>query len=266
MPIGSHVMIRLKDDRPFAVGRGARLTIARVLLHQGRRLDLLGFGAADNHVHAVLPCSTGAAAEFARRVEISLQRRLRPEVGFSRVHVVSVLDQRHLRNTFRYVLRQSARHGLVSEPCREGTNLPDLLGLRVLGRYSRAAIARYLPRFGRADLLELLGTDLDDQTVDLRLLPEAAAAAVGRPSLHGRVPDLVEARRAAVQVAASAGPTRTAEILGISRSTVARLLSVEADPYLVSAIRGQLRLVRFENAVRLAVQPGARGSLPPRSR
>jgi hypothetical protein len=54
-------------------------------------------------------------------------------------------------------LTQIKRHGVTHlDPLLEATNLPDLLGLRSVGRYTAANVRRVLPRIQRGQLLEML--------------------------------------------------------------------------------------------------------------
>jgi hypothetical protein len=64
------------------------------------------------------------AAELARRIEIALQKALKPGVGFARVHFTPVFDVRHLKTAFFYVLGQDRHHGLSNDRCTRRATCP----------------------------------------------------------------------------------------------------------------------------------------------
>jgi hypothetical protein len=158
---------------------------------------------------------------------------------------VPVRDQRHLRNTFRYVLRQEERHGIALDPLHEASNLPDLLRLRVIGAESQGWVRALLPRVDDALLRSMFGDpELDREPTAQEvegLLAAAAAAAVGLASCDGRTPWAVHARRAAVH-AGELSVGRSARALGIGASTARRLKRETPREDLVAAIRLQMRL------------------------
>jgi hypothetical protein len=144
------------------------------------------------------------------------------------------------------VLRQPLHHQLPLEPRREASNLPDLLGLRRLGSYTRVNVRRHLPRVRRADLLALLGvTELLSARGPAEWMVEAALAASALPDLTGKSPEAVAARRAVVLLAKGRVPSRTvAGWLRVSERAVLDLRRAGADPELVEAIERQLYLMR----------------------
>ncbi len=245
-PLAQHLMLRLRDDRVLVPSVRSRRVLATTVLRLAREVRLLAFRAADTHLHLAVACGRREAGELARRLEIGLQQRLGLEVGFAPAHLEPIQRQRHLRNTFTYVLRQEQRHGLASDPYHEASNLPDLLALRILGTWTAAHVRALLPRVGRADLLGFFGDpDLEDETVSLDLLPEAAAAAAGLTELSGRSAEVVAARRAAVQAAGLRLTARElAALLGIGERTVKRLRAQPAPEELAEAVELQLRLRR----------------------
>ena len=72
-PIGYHIRIRLKNDQVIAPTRAERITVARVVLHQGKSDNLLALGLGDTHLHLEAACDYAAAGQLARRCS----RRLR---------------------------------------------------------------------------------------------------------------------------------------------------------------------------------------------
>ena len=245
--LGWHLMHRLVDDRVFILSPGDLRLAARIVLERGQRYGLLAFGFADNHLHSLLVCDRRQAGRFAQVVETSLHKRLRLEVPFSPFFPEPVRRQGHLYNTFRYCIRQDTIHQLHRDPFRDGTNLPSLLGLRVVGAWNTSVVRAHLPRIGRPELLELAaGFDaLDTPPAEPRwgLLADAATAAAMVPRLDARSLDAAHARRAAVHLAADRVRPRTlAEHIGASRTSVWRLRQQTTDPALVSAVDLQLRL------------------------
>jgi hypothetical protein len=136
------VTIRLEDDRPIATTPAALRVVARVVLQQGEERGLLAFGAADDHLHAALAADRASAGAFARYVESALVWQLGLAARFERARIRPLHDQKHAYNTFHYAHRQDSRHELDLDRAREGTSLPDLLGLRILDTSLIARICR----------------------------------------------------------------------------------------------------------------------------
>jgi hypothetical protein len=236
--LGQHLVIRLADNRVITSTPAGRRLVARSVLEQGSRDELLCFGLADTHLHLIALCAEAAARQLGRRLEITLSHRLGLEVPFSPVHLEPIRDARHLLNAFRYGLGQELHHGLAWDPLREGTNLLDLLGLRLCGTYTAATVRRHLPRVQRGDLLELLGVpDLQPASGSPVQIIEAALVATTLPDLSGASLPVLCARRAIL--AATTGDQRraVAQLLGISRRTASRWSGLPSDRRLLQAIR-----------------------------
>ncbi len=178
-------------------------------------------------------------------MELSLRPRLALPVGFVSVYREPIRDGRHLANAFTYILKQSTHHGLLWDPLHEASNVPDLLGMRLLGQYTAANVRRYLPRVTRPALITTLGVDsLEPCDGPMELIPEAVMVASGLADLQGAPPAKVSARKAAVQLMGDrANPRQVAQMLGVSRRTVFRLKRQPADSALVQAARLQLGLM-----------------------
>ncbi len=247
--IAWHVTLRLDRDydRVIATTIPAIRTAARLFLRFGARAGLLAFGIADTHMHAVLVCDRAAAGRFVHDLEVSLRRWLDLAVPFARARFTPVENQAHLRRAFGYALGQDDRHAIGRDPFREGTNLPDLVGARPAGAWTRTRVSELLPRETEAGLRArlpwgaALASPVGLEAMDL--LVEAAEAAALAPELRGRTPAVVEARSAAIELAADrVPPGELARLLGISPASVRRLRNRPADPALVKAIRLQLRM------------------------
>lgn len=240
--LAHHFMLRCRDDRVLTPSVGTRRALARVVLAQGRGAGLLAFRAADTHLHVLSAVGRPEAGELGRRLSLALGRVLALPVGFEPVRIVPVLDQRHLSNAFHYILGQDQHHGFGHDPTHDASNLPDLLGLRVIGVFTADSVRNHLPRVNRTSLLAHLGADPQACSEPLAALADAAAAAVGLHLLVGREPLVVAARRAAVIAAGATPISEVAELLSLPLRTTQRLRCEGAPPELVRAVRLQLGL------------------------
>ncbi len=241
-----HIMIRLSDQRVIAPTAEARCLLARSVLAAGRNFGLLLFRCADSHLHQMAACARHEALELARRIEVSLRKRLALPVPFDRAYVKPVRDQGHARWLVPYILNQEPHHGVDLDPLFVASNLPDLLGMRLLGAYTVNNVRRLLPRVTRSQLLDRLGAaglDDADAPIDLLDLVDAATAAFALSELNGRREPAAAARRAAVAVASQHLPTAAiAERLSLAPRTVRQLRQRGAPAADVQAVTLQLRL------------------------
>lgn len=234
MSLGYHLTLRLADDRVLASDVAALRRAAACLHRHGRAARLLAFCVVDTHVHALVACDVEMAKRFARGISIALQKTLAPGVPFERARVRPIVDQRHLYNTFYYLVRQHQHHGVRSDPFHDGSHYPDVAGLRVVDLALEAAVRGLLPRME----LEL------PPRGDLRAehLVEAAAAALALRDLRTKSTASVMARAAVVHLGQGGHDTRQlAELLGLDRSTVNRLRLIGPPRGLVRAVEGQAR-------------------------
>jgi hypothetical protein len=262
-PIGFHVTIRLADDRPIATTPAALRTVARVVLGQGEARGLLAFGAADDHIHAALATDRACAGAFARYVESALVWQLGLAARFDPARIRPLQDQKHAYNTFHYAHRQDTRHELDLDRAREGTSLPDLLGLRVLETSLIARVRRHLPRIRREQLVEQFfsGAFGVNTPLDLDVLADAAAAALALADLRGRSADVLRARRAAVHAAGADVPSRLlCDCLGIGARAVQHLRTQRREPSVIDAVQQQARLRRATKTL----ADGSTGQIPDR--
>ena len=147
-PIGFHVTIRLEDDRPIAATQAALRVVARVVLEQGMRVG--SWRSAPRMTTFTHP-SQRTEPQPARSRGMSRARWCGLGLGarFEHARIRPLHDQKHAYNTFRYVHRQDSRHLLDLDRAREGSSLPDLLGLRVLPTSLVARVRTHLPRIRR---------------------------------------------------------------------------------------------------------------------
>ncbi len=168
-------------------------------------------------------------------------------MAFAPAHYTPIKGQAHLGRAFEYILDQERHHGLNSDPFHEASNLPDLLGLRVLGRHTVASVRRHLPRVRRDHLLQFLPpVDLErdpDVLAALSVLGDAVGAAVARPSSRGSPPDVIAARAAAAGLFTETPMPFVARALRVSAQRLRRNVALQLPPpELREAVRGQVRL------------------------
>lgn len=164
--------------------------------------------------------------------------------------ITPIEDAAHLRSTFEYVLRNDERHGVVPDPWRDNSNLPDLLGARVNALSTAAATRGALPRIDAAFLRGLAGWELarlrEPLAPDLvrEHLRDAAAAIVAEGDLASRRPLVVAARIAAVHAGLGAGLSKVelAAVLGVDAKTIRRRARARPAANLLRALDQQLRV------------------------
>lgn len=246
-PLAQHLRIRRLDGRIIAATPRERRIVANVVLRQAREYDLIAFGVADTHLHIEVACSFIASMQLARRVEIALARALALDVGFRKAESKDIEDGYHLFYAFKYILSQTNRHGLDWDPLYEASNLPDLLGMRVIGTYTAATVRRMLPRIRREHLLGYMELpELQAADGPVERLPEAAAVATGLLDLTGRSEMVLEARRAVMQIVGKRlGTPALAKMLGIGARSVYRLRARPVNDRIVMATRLQLGLMHM---------------------
>lgn len=253
--LAQHIRTRLVDGRVIAKSPTDRRLALRTIFRLATSTELLAVSLVEAHLHLLAHCSRAAASKLAHRVEVGLKARLGLPVGFAMYPHEPVRDMRHLRYAFRYVLNQHTHHGVTTDPLREGTNLQDLLGLRLVGRDTRTHVRRWLPQITRAQLLGWLDVEaLDPADGPLEWVYDAACSAACLPSLAGKAPAALDARRAVVEVVAPRlSPGELAGILNISDRALLRLRERPPVPHLVHALCLQLAL---------RAQRSARGGTP----
>ncbi|GDX81701.1 hypothetical protein LBMAG42_35120 [Deltaproteobacteria bacterium] len=212
---------------------------------------MLVFHVSDTHVHVVVLVDRARAGRLAQALGLALASLFGaplPPAG-----ITTIEDGGHLRSTFAYVLCNDERHGVVPDPWRENSNLPDLLGARLTAFSTVAATKSVLPRISGDYLRELAGwSGLPKSTAATTLdldqahpqLADATAAIVAHANLSSKHPDLVVARGAAVHVATSFGLSTIAlaEILDLTPSTVRRLRHSNPPARTIRTLETQLRM------------------------
>jgi hypothetical protein len=256
--LGHHIRLRPFDNRDIAPEPWQRRQAIQCVLLIGAAFGLLAAGLADSHLHLLTLCDRWAAGQLARRVGMALRRTLRLPVPMLSYPPRPIADPAHRRRCLRYDLVQDERHRVHRDPFFEGTNVPDLLGARLVGAYTIDNVRRAVPRLKSPELrswvnLEPLGPWQGDPPEALDHLREATLRAGCLPGLQGPADDRRAARCAALAVAGDAlTRTECAERLEVSRPTVYRDARQAPDPALEYAIRLQLNWSLLQN-VRRAV-------------
>lgn len=243
-PLGHHIRSRLADNRVILQSDEQRRLLARVVLEQARRDGLLAFSLPDTHLHLETLCSAHATSRLSQRIGASLKQRLKLPVSYVTYPHRPILNQQHLYRTFRYIVTQYEHHGVELRSGFEATNIPDLLGLRLIGRYTLDNVRRYLPRVRSQTLLEWTGlTALRPADGPITALGDATMSATALNSLDGRSLPAVEARRAMLEIAApQLNTSDLTSLLGVARRTLFDLKHRPVNTALVNAIRLQLGL------------------------
>lgn len=247
-----HVTMRLKHDRVLVPSVGRRRVVVQVIYKQGEGRELLAFGIADTHVHALIAGSRAAAGRFANYVETALRWRLDLPVSFDAARFTPVFDQAHLKNATRYVVAQQARHTPTDDMLLEGSSLFDWLGMRVLGGQTRARMKSLLPRVTSSELLGWLGGVVDASAWGnaAPIHPElwqgldgVTASAAGVATLESPSDRAAIARRAALHVGqAQFAPPTLREVLKLTSRKYQRLMQRSPELALCKAIETQLRV------------------------
>ena len=169
-------------------------------------------------------------------------------MGFAPLFAKAVDTQRYLGTAFDYVVANTQRHEINYDPLHEASLLPDLLGLRNLGPYSRRLVRNHLPSVNRKHLLSFLGLTSLEPASDPEFLAAAAAAAMALPDLRRRSDQATLVRRALVYLACTstrnlrrmreaapdAGLVRAIQLQVALRKAHAERLQCAADPLLAS--------------------------------
>jgi hypothetical protein len=249
-PLAHHVTMRLADERVIARDAESRRRFACIALHVARRFALIAFRCADNHNHLIAAEDERTSLELARRIEIATTLGLRLPVGFEPARARPIHDQWHLANGVRYCFAQERRHGTDEDPLFDASNLPDLLGMRVL-RAPPGVLREYLPRMSRPELLAQLGVDCDQGTLELHDLADAAAAAYGLGNLGGNSRLAVAARRAALH--AAKGTMASSDVAQAIGMTLGSAMNLQRAPCSAEAIAAVQRQMRARAALRTRV-------------
>ena len=253
--VGCSLKLRLGEEGHIASTPAELRTMSRAVLSQGRAVELLAFRCEANQLRVVAACDEARAHKLDRRLKIQLRRLLHPNVRFGHTWIDVHNDVFKLSRAFKSVVRRSG-WAERKDPFDEGSNLLDLLGLRICGGYTIATVKTKLPDIQREFLLSRIGfTDLGAERLPQawHTLGEATLSVVAALDLQKRSIELAEAKHAAVRVVAPVLRTEAiGALLRLKPRTVRALRADEkVNPRLCRAIVLQLQL----RAARLAAPP-----------
>ncbi len=223
-------------------GGRSRAFVRHVVATLARLPGIVAFHLSDTHLHLLLD------SEAPGRVVARL-RLLLPMLGPGAATVTPMQDEQHPMRAFEYILRNDERHGVEPDPWRENTNLPDLLGLRVVHAATIPRVRAHLPRVDAAALRAMADWPVlvPGRPAAERVrseLADAMCATVAVSSLSVRSVAVTDARAAAASLAVQAGVSRSAvrELLQVPESTLRRLLERQVPPAFTMALDRQLAL------------------------
>lgn len=257
-----HLIFRTDDDRVIAPGNAERRLLARTVYRIADDAGLLGFGAADNHLHLVVVCTRERAGRLAQQLAVALRSQLGIPVSFFPTRFREVRDQHHLQSVLHYVLDQRNNHGVRSDPFLDASSLPELLGSRLLRTGSPALVRELLPRVSRSSLVRHLAMPALQPCTELVQPVDAVAGALGLGSLDEHRELGLLGRAAVVELCTPGlGTSQLAELLGRSPNTICRLRHIEVPPRLLRAAQLQMAIRHYLQEVHpstldpLAVDP-----------
>ena len=253
--LGHHVILRLGDDRVIAPSRAERRRWARRLCSLARDVPIVAWKLADTHLHLVVLTDRAGVDALVRRLRIWVTSALRPGVSLEVQRTKPLSGQSHLEAAFHYALRQDIHHGVETDLMQDASALPDILGLRVLSPELPLRVREHLPRLRRDALLAHLAVPALEVALHAEHLLESALAAFAIDAMGLDKVD-VQARRAAIAAAAGLGPTRIADLLGVTPQAVCRLARAPVSAPDVRAVRLQMALrAQLSAAVPFAREP-----------
>ncbi len=258
-PLGFHLVFRAVDSRVIAPDTAAQRTLAVTTHRVGEAFGLYAFRAAGDHFHVAAQCDRPSAGRLAQALGSALTQALDLSSGFGPTFLKPMTNQAHVEETFAYVHRNAEKHGVGNDPMHEASSLPGLLGLRLVPPGFIPRVRSLLPRVHRGQLLGLLGVDALEPCVRIELLADAAAGAVGLPTLDGTLLS-TRARASAVRLALPTVPiSALADALDLTERSVRRLRTWNQEPDLD-------RMVGLRMGHRAALGDRARTDLPPKAR
>lgn len=217
----------------------------------GRDLAAL-FSLVDDHVHLVASCDRRRAGRLAQGLVRSLGVLCGTRVDPARIRPVTA--RAHLQWLLKYVLTQTAKHGLAEHPALwTGSCFQDLAGARFLDGFELTT-PQVLPRLRLRDVLPIVGLSprpIEPATTDeiraagaARLVSAGAAALCAHPDLAARSAPIVNARKAVARLGTGSQiPTsELAFALRISPRSTRRLAHATVAPAALRAVAVRLSL------------------------
>jgi hypothetical protein len=236
-PYACQLTLRRRDGRPLATDTQGRRALARDVLVRGKGHGLLGFRAVGDGMRALFAADPDGVRFWAHGLPWSVAAWVEP-----------LRDANAVKGALRGLAVDDP-----SDPDWEASSLPDLAGMRVAGRYTRARVREFSPGVTPRAALGWMRVQLGDPVPDPTRLSDAAAAAVGLASLRGDSRLRWLATRAAIE--AADGDLRDGELaaaLDTPLSSVRALRTSPAHPAIVRAIRMQLSAWRAPRVAKKA--------------
>lgn len=237
------VTLRFADGRAITVDDPARNELARLVSRLGRDAGLLAWRAEGCLLHMLVDATRYDVGELARAVSTRAQQRFgrssqgRKATRFLPARVQPVEDPREAAELAVVLLAD----GDSEDALHLASNLPDVLGLRLLADYTLPRLCA-LPGFDPARLADSLPEHDEEPRVFVwSTLPQATAAVFGHDGLDERLAWRSEALAAAARVAVPRiGVARTARLLGVGRTSLVRAMDRRLDRSAARAVRLQL--------------------------
>jgi hypothetical protein len=206
-----------------------------------RDFPIVAWKLADTHLHLVELANRAGVDELVRRLRIWATSALRPGAPLEVQRTKPLSGQSHLEAAFHYAFRQDSHHGVETDLTQDASAMPDILGLRVLSAEMPLRVREHLPRLRRDALLAHLSVPTLEEALHPEPVVESALAAFALDTM-GVDQAGVKARRAAVAAAAGLGPTRIADLLGVTPQAVCRIARQPVPAPDVRAVRLQMAL------------------------
>ncbi|MBI4616103.1 MAG: hypothetical protein HY720_20975 [Planctomycetes bacterium] len=237
-PLAHELVLAAADGRPIAPTTRIRRAFATTAAEIAGAFRVLVFNAPDHRAHLVAASEAEEVGVLARRLARHLGSRSAVSRPVLLERAVPVWNAADLRARIGEIL------GATADPFHEASNLPDLLGLRVVARETGDVLRDLLPDLPASDLVRHLGTEDLSPGCGLALLEDSAAAALGLWRLAGKARIVSRARAAAAHAGREFGATERelAAALRLTVRGVQGLLSASLEPDLVRAVRLQLGL------------------------
>jgi hypothetical protein len=223
--------------------------LAKAVLDLSRGYALLAFRLVGAELHVLVACSEQRAERLGCRLCAHFappERRGQPTVF---AWTEAVTTRQALQDAFYRLMKPALGASQHRDGEHEASNLPDLVGLRVNGDYTRLNVRSLLPDVHAPELfafLDMPGISPPERFTIWEELPDAAAAAFAISDVHAPQPDARRARTAAVQTACRHLPVaRVSQFMRLRRRTVRRLQRTQIDRDALRAVSMQLMLRRI---------------------
>ncbi|MFZ5481181.1 MAG: hypothetical protein ACOZNI_30765 [Myxococcota bacterium] len=224
-PYACQLTLRRRDGRPLARDTESRRALAREVLGRGRPHGLIAFRAAGDGLRALFAADSDAVCFWAHGLPWNVAAWVEP-----------LRDGGAVRTAMRAIAVDDP-----DDPTWEASSLPDLAGMRVAGRYTRARVREFSPGVTPKAALDWMHVRVGTPVVDGARLADAAAAAVGLPDLRGESRLRWLAQRAAIEVADGELPDpELALALDLALPILRTMRGMPAHDAVVRAIRMQL--------------------------